>query len=66
MKKDKVFISVGRSCRYIFWNPGTPCTGRHCKTDKNNTPCKDAFLDFPAVFQGHRFCPLIPGPKQMT
>ena len=47
MKKDKVFIkvfiSVEKSRRYIFWDPGTPCTGRHCRTDRNNTPCKDAF-----------------------
>jgi len=59
------FISGKMSCMYIFLDLDTPCTDRHRKTDKNNTPCKDAFLAFPADFQGHKLCPLILGPKQM-
>ncbi len=39
----KTFISGKMSCIYIFLDLSTPCTDRHCKTDKNNTPCKDAF-----------------------
>jgi hypothetical protein len=66
MKKDKAFISGKILCKHIFLDPGRPYSDHHYKTDKNNTPYRDVFLDFPVVFQGHKPCLPILGPKQMT